>query len=116
LRAVHEINLATAEISGSLPLPAPLRIGAGVNTGPAILGGTEFTALGDAVNAAFRLESATKVIGLSVALGERTFTELALPPRNPFMRREVHLKGYEALKTAWGISFEELQMFLTERT
>ncbi len=115
LQAVHEINVATAEISRTLPLPGPLRIGAGVNTGPAILGGNEFTALGDAVNTAFRLEAVTKVIGLSVALGERTFTELALPPLNPFSRREVALKGYESLKTAWGISFEELQSFLANR-
>jgi adenylate cyclase len=115
LRAVHEINMATAEISRTLPLPGPLRIGAGVNTGPAILGGTEYTALGDTVNAAFRLEAATKTIGLGVALGERSFAELGLPPQGPFSRREVALKGYESLKTAWGISFEELQIFLANR-
>ena len=115
LRAVHEINMATAEISRTLPLPGPLRIGAGVNTGPAILGGTEYTALGDTVNVAFRLEAATKTIGLGVALGERTFAELGLPPGGPFSRREVALKGCEGLKTAWGISFDELQMFLANR-
>jgi adenylate cyclase len=115
LRAVHEINLATAEISRTLPLPCPLRIGAGVNTGPAILGGNEYTALGDTVNAAFRLEAATKTIGLGVALGERTFAELALSPLGPFLRREVALKGFEGLKTTWGISFEELQIFLAAR-
>lgn len=115
LRAVHEINMATAEISRTLPLPGPLRIGAGVNTGPAILGGTEYTALGDTVNVAFRLEAATKAIGLGVALGERSFAELGLPPNSQFSRREVALKGYEALKTAWGISFEELQIFLANR-
>ena len=104
-----------AEISRSLPLPNPLRIGAGVNTGSAILGGTEYTALGDTVNAAFRLEAATKSIGLGVALGDRTFAELGLATEAPFARREVALKGYEALKTAWGISFEELQAFLASR-
>ena len=115
LRAVHEISLATAEISNALPLPGPLRIGAGVNTGPAIIGGAEYTALGDTVNAAFRLEAATKAIGLGVALGERTFAELALPVPSPFVRREVELKGYEALSTAWAISFVELQQFLEGR-
>jgi len=115
LRAVNEINMATEEISRSLPLPNPLRIGAGVNTGSAILGGTEYTALGDTVNAAFRLEAATKSIGLGVALGDRTFAELGLATEAPFARREVALKGYEALKTAWGISFEELQAFLASR-
>jgi adenylate cyclase len=115
LRAVNEINLATAEISNTLPLPGPLRIGAGVNTGPAIIGGTEYTALGDTVNAAFRLEAATKGIGLGVALGERTFAELALGAPSPFVRREVELKGYEALSIAWAISFVELQSFLEGR-
>jgi adenylate cyclase len=116
LRAVSEINAATAEISKALPLPAPLRIGAGVNTGPAIVGGSEYTALGDTVNAAFRLEAATKQIGMGVALGERTFSELALPPDCPFIRRTVDLKGYDGPSTAWGISFESLFEFLRTKT
>jgi adenylate cyclase len=115
LRAVSEISQATAEISNTLPLPGPLRIGAGLNTGPAIIGGAEYTALGDTVNAAFRLEAATKTIGLGVALGERTFTELALTHAAPFVRREVELKGYEALSVAWAISFQDLQNFLQSR-
>ncbi|MBZ5619196.1 MAG: adenylate/guanylate cyclase domain-containing protein [Acidobacteriia bacterium] len=114
LRAVNEINVATSEISRLLPLPGPLRIGAGVNTGPAILGGFEYTALGDTVNAAFRLEAATKGLGLGVALGERTFAELGLAPMGPFQRRQVVLKGYEASKTAWAISFEDLEIFLAQ--
>jgi adenylate cyclase len=116
LRAISEINAATAEISRTLPLPAPLRIGAGVNTGPAIVGGSEYTALGDTVNAAFRLEAATKQIGFGVALGERTFTELKLDAGCPFARREVALKGYEGPSLAWGISFESLVEFLRTRT
>src|SRR5206468_5860037 len=51
LHAVSEISAATAEISRTLELPVPLRIGAGVNTGTAILGGTDFTVLGGTVNA-----------------------------------------------------------------
>jgi adenylate cyclase len=114
LRAVSEIDAATAEISQSLALPAPLRIGAGVNTGPAILGGTDFTALGDTVNAAFRLESATKGIGLGVAVGERTYLELAPGERTSFVRREVELKGYDGASVAWAISFEALQEMLRQ--
>jgi adenylate cyclase len=112
LRAVSEIDAATAEISQTLALPAPLRIGAGVNTGPAILGGTDYTALGDTVNAAFRLESATKGIGLGVAVGERTHNALAVPARRGFVRREVELKGYDGASIAWAISFEALQEML----
>ncbi len=112
LHAVSEINAATAEVSKALALPAPLRIGAGVNTGPAILGGTDYTALGDTVNAAFRLESATKGIGLDVALGERTYHELAAAARAGFVRREVEFKGYDGASIAWAISFEALQELL----
>jgi adenylate cyclase len=83
-----------------------------VNTGLAILGGTDFTALGDTVNAAFRLESATKGIGLGVALGERTHNELAVQVRSSFVRREVELKGYDGASIAWAISFEALQEML----
>ena len=116
LRAISEINEATHEISRSLPLPAPLRIGAGMNTGPAIVGGSEYTALGDTVNAAFRLEAATKEIGFGVALGERTFSELRLDVPGPFSRREVELKGYEGPSVAWGISFDSLDGFLGPRS
>ena len=112
LRAVSEINVATAEISQMLALPAPLRIGAGVNTGLAILGGTDYTALGDTVNAAFRLESATKAIGLGVAVGESVYRELTAAARNSFIRRDVELKGYEGSSIAWAISFEALQQLL----
>ncbi len=112
LRALSEINTATAEISRTLALPAPLRVGAGVNTGQAILGGTDYTALGDTVNAAFRLESATKGIGLGVAVGERVYNELAIAAKSCFVRREVALKGYEGSSIAWAISFEALQELL----
>lgn len=112
LRAVSEINTATEEISKALALPAPLRIGAGVNTGPAILGGTDYTALGDTVNVAFRLESATKAIGLGVAVGQRVYNELPVPARSGFARREVYLKGCEGSSIAWAISFEALQEML----
>jgi len=114
LQAVHEIDEVTGGLHRSLPLPGPLRIGAGVNTGPAIVGGSDFTALGDTVNAAFRLEAATKQLGLGVALGERTFQELGLPEPAPFVRREVELKGYDAPATAWALSFDALARFVAE--
>ena len=113
LRAAAEIQAATAAIHLQLPLPAPLRVGAGINTGTAIIGGGDSTALGEAVNAAFRLESATKQLGLGVALGERTHSELRLSGKSPFVRREVEMKGYDAPRPVWAISFEELQGFLT---
>lgn len=112
LQAVSEIDTTTAELHQILPLPSPWRVGAGINTGSAIVGGSDYTALGDTVNAAFRLETATKALGMGVALGERTFSELALPPGGPFVRRQVELKGYDSPSTAWAISFNDLKAFL----
>ena len=108
LRAVCDIEAATREVSRALPLPAPLRIGAGINTGPAMVGGSDYTALGDAVNMAFRLQEATKTLGLDVALGPPSFEALA-QPRPAFTLRQVFLKGYENPSAAWGISFADLR-------
>ena len=112
LRAVSDISAATAEISRTLPLPLPLRIGAGISTGPAIVGGTDYTALGDTVNAAFRLETATKSLGMGVALGERAWSELSSAVRAGFVERRVELKGFDGPSTAWAISFEALHGLL----
>jgi len=112
LQAVKEIDAITAELHRTLPLPRPLRIGAGINTGSAIVGGSDFTALGDTVNAAFRLEAATKQLGLGVVLGERTHEELRLGEASPFVRRQVELKGYDTPSTAWAVSFDGLSEFL----
>jgi adenylate cyclase len=91
LRAVSEISPATAEISKTLSLPAPLRIRAGLNTGPAIVGGTDYTALGHTVNATFRLETATKGIGMGIAIGQRAYSGLPDAARQRFARKEVDL-------------------------
>jgi adenylate cyclase len=112
LRAACEIQIATTEISRMFALPAPLCIGAGLNTGPAIIGGTDYTALGDTVNAAFRLESATKAIGLGVAIGERAYAALPECARNCFIRKEVALKGYDGERVVWAISFDGLREML----
>jgi adenylate cyclase len=117
LHALCEIYRSTEEVSRSLPLPGPLRIGAGISTGKAILGGTDYTALGDTVNAAFRLEAATKTIGLGVALGQGAFQALEKRQQELFRCCEVQLKGYEAPATAWAISFDQLveHFFLQSR-
>jgi adenylate cyclase len=112
LRAILDIDTATAEISQTLPLPAPLRIGVGINTGTAIVGGVDITAIGDTVNAAFRLEAATKQIGYAIAMGERTYSQLALGCPSLFLRQEMELKGYDAPGTVWATSFEGLREFV----
>jgi adenylate cyclase len=78
LRTAWQIAEATARLKLAFPeLPRPLRIGAGINTGMASLGiGADNTALGDAVNTAFRLESATKELGRDIALSESSYRHL----------------------------------------
>ncbi len=118
-QAVKEIHEMTQELSSQFPVPFPLRIGAGVNTGFAMVGNTgsgdrpDYTALGDTVNAAFRLESATKQLGCDVALGEVTYRALRLEESgNPFRSEQVALKGYDALTQTYICEFGDLDQFL----
>jgi len=113
-RAVCEIEAATSEISRTLPLPGPLRIGAGVNSGVAVIGGVDHTAMGDTVNVAFRLEASTKTIGMGIVIGERTFRAIGVP--GPFTPRQVELKGYDAPVQAFAATFERLRDFVSPQT
>lgn len=118
LKALHDI---TTELANQYPLPFPLRIGAGINTGFAMVGNTgsgdrpDYTALGDTVNAAFRLESATKEIQLDVAIGETTYeyaAKLMGPDQTVFKEYRVDLKGYDKPTLTYACSFEALGKFL----
>ena len=63
-------------------LPEPVAIGIGVNTGEAVVGNMgsdsrfDYSAIGDAVNTAARLESATKEAGVDLLIGERTASKI----------------------------------------
>lgn len=72
-------------------LPCPLKIGVGVNTGTASMGGLgqDNTALGDAVNIAFRLESATKILHKDIVLSEFSFKYL---PQALWQGKQRHIK------------------------
>jgi adenylate cyclase len=122
LSAVEEIAQMTGRLHEPFDLAEPVRIGAGVNTGLASLGNTgaggasDFTAIGDSVNVAFRLESATKELGADLVLGTSTFDSLSpwSSAVRHFRTAEANLKGYDAPVKTWHISFAALSEFLAE--
>jgi len=71
----------------------PIEIGVGVSTGNVIVGSIgspkrmEYTAIGDSVNLASRLEGATKFYGAKVLLSEFTVLEM----KKPALLREIDL-------------------------
>jgi adenylate cyclase len=120
LQAVSALHKMTSALSKQYPLPFPLRIGTGLNTGYAMVGNTgsgdrpDYTAIGDTVNAAFRLESSTKQIGLDIALGEDTYRYLPGlgQHENGFKQHTVHLKGYESPTVTYAGTYADLDNFL----
>ncbi|CAO5064528.1 Adenylate cyclase [Microcystis aeruginosa] len=119
-RAITQLHNMTCTLSAQYPLPFPLRIGAGVNTGYAMVGNTgsgehpDYTAIGDTVNAAFRLESATKEMGKDLAIGATTYSYLIGLPhlQQVFAQHTVSLKGYHDSTITYGTTFDDLDSFL----
>ena len=122
LWAVAEIARMTGKLHEPFDLAEPVRIGVGVNTGLAALGNTgaggasDFTAIGDSVNVAFRLESATKDLNTDLVLGAATFDYLRQWPSaaTHFRAAEANLKGYNAPVRTWDTSFAVLSEFLAQ--
>ncbi|MHC4995370.1 MAG: FHA domain-containing protein [Planctomycetota bacterium] len=97
-------------------LPDGFRIGAGLNSGLATVVNTgsgacvDFTAMGDSVNMAFRLESATRQLGKDVVVGANTFDRLGPEIRQTavFDTQTVSLKGYPEPCKVYAASGEAL--------
>lgn len=120
VQAVSALAKMTSQLHKQFPLPFPLRIGAGVNTGYAMVGNTgtgarpDYTAIGDTVNAAFRFESSTKQLGLDVAIGDTTYQYLTQlgDADTLFKRYTVNMKGYEQPIVTHATSFSDLDRFI----
>jgi adenylate cyclase len=123
LRAVEEIARVTAMLNQSFILDEPVRIGAGLNTGLAAVASnmsrgavSDFTTLGDGVNAALTLEAVAKEMETDLVLGAPTMDYVRTWPAavRHFRSCETKLTGRDAPVKTWYISFTELSKFLAE--
>jgi adenylate cyclase len=100
-------------------LPRPFKIGVGINTGLAVLrsiggaGYREYTAIGDAVNMAFRFETESKALGKDIVLGPESYKHL---PQRLWGRscRPVTVKGKGEPISVWAICFDEVDAILAK--
>ena len=103
-------------------LRAPVRFGAGVNSGVAALGNlgsaglADHTAMGECVNKAFRLETASKELGVDVVVGRDTFGFLDAVPdiRGILEPATAHLKGYRSPEPVDVTSLERFRQALAK--
>jgi adenylate cyclase len=103
-------------------LRAPVRFGAGVNSGVAALGNlgsaglADHTAMGECVNKAFRLETASKELGVDVVVGRDTFGFLDAVPdiRGILEPATAHLKGYRSPEPVHVTSLERIRQALAK--
>jgi adenylate cyclase len=96
--------------------PRPLAFGAGLNSGMAVTGNmgsaavSDHTAMGDAVNKAFRLETASKEVGREIVIGRSTYDLIRARDdvADAFSKHTVHLKGYDAPEEVLALGLDDL--------
>jgi adenylate cyclase len=114
--SIGQLARIVEDVSAEFEIAPPLAFGVGVNSGLAVTGNmgsaglADHTAMGDAVNKAFRLETATKEVGREILVGKGTFQLLSLPTaaRSLFSEHTVHLKGYEQPEQVHGLRLSDL--------
>jgi adenylate cyclase len=108
------------EMQRDFALRAPVRFGAGLNCGVAALGNmgsaslADHTAMGECVNKAFRLESASKQAGYPVLAGQKTHSFLAALPalQSAFHPVLIELRGYDQPETVYAARVEKIRAAL----
>ncbi len=119
-QALNELHQMTSTLHSSFGISSPLRIGAGINTGYAMVGNTgsgdrpDYTALGDTVNSAFSLESSTKEMGVDLAIGSTTYEYLQkyYGDRLLLQPRKICMKGYDTPRQVYAGTFQDMASLL----
>lgn len=115
LRSGHEISTLTTALGEEYPdITEPLRLGVGLNCGQAAMGvGTDNTAIGDTVNLAFRLETATKDLKVEVVVGEAV--SVHLPPEITKDReKSITVKGKSVPVKVCALNFADMKSLIAD--
>lgn len=118
---IDGLRLIMEPMQAKFDLPRKLAFGASINTGYAQIGNmgssaiADFTALGDTVNKAFRLETACKELGCDIVIGKAALDMLASPIEAAFRPPMSHvmIKGYDAPETVYRLMFSDLPRLAT---
>jgi adenylate cyclase len=121
LAAARQMVKAVDALSGSLAneLAAPLKIGIGIHSGPAVVGrmgygaAIHLTAVGDTVNVASRLQDLSKEYSCQLVISEQAVQHAGLDVSS-FPRHELTLRNRRELLTVYIIG--DVQTVLSGRT
>jgi adenylate cyclase len=121
LLSVSRLFAIVGPFQQQFDLDDTVRIGAALNTGLAIVGNlgsravADYTAIGDTINKAFRLETASKQVRLDLVIGSSTWGFLGADLQSCFQPCTLMLKGYDHPEGAYGISAVHLESCLARR-
>ena len=117
LKAAAGISTVTENLNkGFEEITEDLHIGVGINTGAASVGNNannaNNSALGDAVNVAFRLESATKMLGKDIVLSESAYRHF---PQQYWKGQEqkIRVKGKRDPIRIFAVDFDVIPNLIT---
>ncbi|VAW42630.1 Adenylate cyclase [hydrothermal vent metagenome] len=117
LSCALELSHETLKLGKKVNLKKPLRIGAALNTGEAVVGnigvegGRDYTVIGDLVNVTFRLEELTGRTGKDVIIGAAAARELK-GLSNSLAGDSYQVKGRKEPVTAYVADFNQLERLL----